>query len=406
MADETLDKAPDDSVASALASAIAQHEGKGAAGDTGTADAGDKPRVSAAQGGETVAPKADKETTPPAAAEQTEATKSESEDASDKPASETETAEKPVASGTEPPANWAAKDKETFKGLPAEAQKFLLDRHKSMEAAFTKKTQEIAEFRREFDPVNKIFEPYRDRMKAAGYTPIKLIQNWFNVEKRLMEGEGVDVVAGLVRGYQVNLGDVARALGLTPRQTNGNGAAQPGQPDHQPVHISPEHPIMRELSAIQARLAADDNMRVNEARRLQTTAETRVMSEIDQFKSALDDKGSPLHPHFDELEEAMTHLAQSAVMARKPVPQLKELYETAVWANPSTREATLAARERAQQAKAADEARAKAAQARKAGSSVTGAPGSGQAPTGRSRTDLSLREQLEANFADTVGGRI
>jgi hypothetical protein len=93
-------------------------------------------------------------------------------------------------------------------------------------------------------------------------------------------------------------------------------------------------------------------------------------------------------------------------MARKPVPPLKELYETAVWANPSTREATLAARERAQQAKAADEARAKAAQARKAGSSVTGAPGSGQAPTGRSRTDLSLREQLEANFADTVGGRI
>ncbi len=279
-----------------------------------------------------------------------------------------------------------------------------------MEAAFTKKTQDFASFRREYEPVDKLFDPYRDRMKAGGWTPQKLIEAWSNVEKRLMEGDGVNVVAGLINGYKLDMGQIARALGLQPRaQTNGhaNGEQPPAAQQTEAVSLSPEHPLMRQLSAIQARLDKEDRARSDAARRAQTGAEQRVMNEIEEFKSALDDKGNLLYPHFEEVEDSMALLAQSAAQARKPIPALKELYETAVWANPKLREETLAARDRAQQEKAASEARAKAAQARKAGSSVTGAPGpGGQATNSTRRPERSLREELEAAHAERSAGRI
>jgi hypothetical protein len=64
---------------------------------------------------------------------------------------------------------------------------------------------------------------------------------------------------------------------------------------------------------------------------------------------------------------------------------LDQLYETAVYANPATREKVLTAQRQQEEAKRVEEAKAKAASARKAGSSVTGAPGSGQAPQAANR---------------------
>jgi hypothetical protein len=77
------------------------------------------------------------------------------------------------------------------------------------------------------------------------------------------------------------------------------------------------------------------------------------------------------------------------------VPPLQELYERAVRANPSTYQAQRIADQQSAERKRQFEARAKAAAARKASSSVTGAPGSGQPPIGRA-PGRSLREELEA----------
>jgi hypothetical protein len=402
--DEALNETPDDSIASALASAIAEHEApKEGAGEAAPKAASAKPAVEASAEAESAdgAKEPSKDAASEAEAEQQEGA-GEAAETGEKSAAPDDAKVEAELTG-----KWSAADKEILKKATPEVRALIIRRHKEMETAYVKKTTEIAAFKRDYDPVDKYFEPFRDRMKTGGWTPAKLVEAWGNVEKRLMDGDGVSVVAGLVQGYKIDLGQVARALGLRPRPAaNGSAAEHPEQPQADPLNISPDHPVMRQLSSIQERLAADDRARADQARRFQTDAESRVMGEIDQFKSALDDKGNPLHPHFDELEDVMTQLAQSAATAKKPIPPLKDLYETAVWANPSTREATLAARERAQQEKAAGEARAKAAQARKAGSSVSGAPGSGHAPNGRSRTDLSLRDQLEAAFGDQATGRV
>ena len=408
---DTGTEQPADDIRSALAAALAEHDEPAAAPEKvakapGAADAatGDEAGADAPaparrspdgkfkKAGDTVAAEAE----PEAAEAKTEG---EGEAAPEKTDEEKAEAAKEASAKaeTELTGKWSAKDKEAFKALPPEGKELILRRHKEMEGAFTKKTQEIAAFRKEYEPVSRLLEPWNDRMKQSGYTPQSLITAWANVEKRLMEGDGVGVVAGLIKGYKIDLGKVASALGIKPlaQAAQRSDTAQPeaiSQDGAQPIQLPPE--ITDQLRSLQERIDAQDRERADAARRARMGAEQNVMSEIEKFKGAQDDKGNLLHPHFDELEEKMTSLAQAAIAARKPVPSLKELYEDAVWANPSTREAKLAADRKAQQDKAATEARAKAAAAKKAASSVTGAPGSGQAPAARGKAEQTLREQL------------
>ena len=401
---------PADDIRSALAAAISEHGEPGAApekparasakpeaSDAGEVTPADKATAKRGPSGK-FAKAADK---PEAEAAEDEAeAKDKSSEAAEKPAEDEklDADEKPEteAAATEPPANWSPKDKEAFKKLAPEGQEFIIRRHREMEARFTKKTQEIAAFRKEFDPVQKLLEPWKDRMQAKGYTPQSLITAWANVEKRLMDGDGVGVVASLVKGYGLDMGKIAQALGLRPL------ARAPTQDGEQPApvqngdatHLTLPPEITQTLQSLQQRLDAQDRDKADSARRAENSAVQKAEADLEQFKSAQDDKGQLLHPHFDDLETDMLLLAQAAIAARKPVPPLTDLYETAVWANPSTRKAKLAADAKAQQAKSAEEARAKAAAAKKAGSSVTGAPGSGQATGTRPKAEQTLREQL------------
>jgi hypothetical protein len=134
------------------------------------------------------------------------------------------------------------------------------------------------------------------------------------------------------------------------------------------------------------------------------TAATRVMTEIEQFSSAVDNAGVALHPHFSEVENQMAVLAELARASGRSIPPLSELYEQAVWANPSTRQSMLDERNAAAEAQRAadekkrhEEVRAKAAASRRAGASVSGAPGStSQAAAGRPNGTGSVREALLA----------
>lgn len=98
----------------------------------------------------------------------------------------------------------------------------------------------------------------------------------------------------------------------------------------------------------------------------------------------------------------MTRLAIAARTRGEAVPPLDELYDQAVWANPSTRAKILEAKNAADQAqrtakesKRIEEAKAKAAKAKRAGSSVTGNLGPGQS-AGSSNDSASLRATLMA----------
>ena len=310
------------------------------------------------------------------------------------------------ASTNEPPARWSASAKAMFKLQTPEAQAFLLDRAKELEADYTKKTQANADLKKEYEPVQQLFAPYIDVLKQKGLTPQTVIRRWAYVETALANGKGVDIIDGIVKSYGIDKGQLAQRLGFTSTPSGQASTDQPGTQPRQGEAPTDEQLLER----LQAKIAESfapkfakiDQWETNQqtaARHAAQQRESAVETEISNFKSAVDDKGDLLHPYYDEVEPAMIALAQSHVAAKQPLPKINELYDMAVWANPSTRQALLATQKAAQEAKANEEARAKAASARRAASSVTGDPGPGT-PSRPVRGELSLREQLEEAAAD------
>ena len=319
---------------------------------------------------------------------------------------EPEPAEKPTA--VEAPPTWSAADKEMLKKLPPEAAEFLLRRERDTTADYTRKTQQIAEFRKDFEPVAQLLSPHMAQIRAAGFTPATLIQAWHGVEAKLVAGQGLEVVRDLVTNYKIDKYALARELGLTAAATPAAGIERPAAPDAASgVQLPPE--VINELNTLKQRQHQFDQFLTNQQQTAYREQENRVMSTIVAFRDAKSPDGALLHPHYDELENDM--IAQlAAARTRGHEPTLDELYETAVWANTSTRGKVLAEQNAAHEAQrksaenqARKDARAKAEQARRAGSSVTGAPGSGQSPSSGARGgDMSLRDALSAAFDDVA----
>jgi hypothetical protein len=312
-------------------------------------------------------------------------------------------AEAKPADGKGAPENWSASDKAMFKLQSAEAQDFLLRRHKAMEADYTKKLAPLADLKKEYEPVQQLFAPHLDVLKQKGLTPQSVIRRWADVETALANGKGIDIISGLVKGYGIDKAALGKALGFTSTpaeqqstdQTAGSTYTDPTAQLLERLEQKIAQSFAPKLAKIDQWEQAQQNERLTAAQQ----REAKVESDITNFKSAASPQGELLHPYYEEVEPAMVALASSYVASKQPIPPLAELYETAVWANPSTRAALLASQKQAEQLKANEEARAKAASARRAASSVTGAPGSGQSSR-PVRAEISLREQLEEAAAD------
>lgn len=404
--------AGDDSLASALSAAYDEVEQAAAAdaGDAGDTAAETKPGRARDEHGRFARAEGEAEAADTAAADDPAKPAGGADAAEAKP----EDAEATAATdktGVEPPANWSAADKERLAQLakqsPEHAQ-WLLDRHKAMEADYTKKTTAIAEFKKTYEPVEQMLQPWQERIRAAGLTTTGLIQSWATVERALAEGKGIQVLQNLVSNYKLDRNEVAKALGLTPGAAAGAGDAKPadGAAAASTAPAVPEippalEPWVKELADLRDWRQQKEAESQRQAQQQQQQEFARISTEVEAFRGATDKDGkTPLHPHFDEVEKDMVHLAQVA-RARGEKPTLAQLYETAVWANPSTRAKALAAAQAAQQAKAKEEARAHAANARRAGSSVTGSPGAGQTPRPKGEKGGSLRDQLEEAFNES-----
>lgn len=296
-------------------------------------------------------------------------------------------------------ASWKQADQAMFKAQAPEAQQFIMRRYKEMTTDYTKKLQDVSRLKTDYEPVDKLFEPHRDIMKQKGLTPASLVEAWSNVEKKLVSGDdaAVSVIAGLQRGYNIPVAKIAAALGIRAGQAAQADPATTHQQQPQ-VQLPPE--FVNEITNLRRQVSGLTEAQQAAQNAARTAAGDKAMQEIEQFKSAVDDKGTLLRPHFEDVEQDMVDLANALMAAKKPVPPIQELYETAVWANPSTRDRMLAAREQAELKKRADQEKTKSAAARKAAVSVTGAPGSGQAPQVRNTPERSLRDEIETNLSE------
>lgn len=315
-----------------------------------------------------------------------------------KPAAETPVEPKTPPADSLPPytKRWSAADRQVLGSLPKEAQEFFTRRYSEMESDHTAKTQAIADLKREYEPIDQMFAPFRPQMQQQGWTPATLIRAWANVEQDLMSGKGADVIAKIARDYRVEPQAIAKAIGIAGQAPAG-AAPQPGAGTDPTFDPAVEKlleakfgalltPLQQELQ----RLQGNEQRRVNEDINQKTQVANRT---VQGFIDAAEPNGDLKHPHYAEVESHMVVLAQAEKAAGR-VPDLERIYDQAVWANPSTREKLRAAETAALEVKAREQSVAKAKAARTASSSVTGAPGSGLPPKGKSSDDKSLRDQL------------
>lgn len=285
--------------------------------------------------------------------------------------------------GVEMPGHWDPQFKEDFDKLPPNAKQFLVNRHKDMEADYTRKRQSDADAMREFEPVRQIMAPFRQQLQANNMSEAQLIMNWARAENQL-NTDPVGAIKRIADYYGV---DLAEAAALPAAYTGQQPSGNPNGYQADPVIQNLTHQVQSLSQTITGQQAA------------------AAGQQIDAFADQKDDKGQPLHPYFDDVIQDMMQLAQLDKSQGKQ-PQIDDLYERACWMNTAIREklVTANAQAEAQRLKAeqaAEAARLQAAKSRNAASSVTGDPSG--AVTDPPKQYGSLREQLSEQYDELAG---
>lgn len=296
---------------------------------------------------------------------------------------ETTTADKTAASGekkttettetVEAPQHWPATDREMFAKQSPEAQKWILGRHKAMEADYTRRTQEIAPIRRLKEGIDEVFAPFRDAMARDGIDEVSAIKQLVAAHNYLQQ-KPAEAIGWLAEKYGIDLKQVVEGAGASGTE---------GQPD--PRLLKLDSKVAEVDKKVTSVLTAHEQ-REHQAR----------LNEVTQFADAKDAQGKPLRPYFDEVATDIRDL----IVASGGKLALQDAYDRAIYANPQTRAKVLAAQDAERRAKEEAERKAKADAAKKA--SAGNVSGQGAATSVVAKTD-SLRADLVSAFEASEG---
>ena len=264
------------------------------------------------------------------------------------------------ADAVEPPEHWSAEERERFKAISdPEARRMVLDVRQSIERGYNRKFEDLAEERRQLSEWDKVFAPMDNDLKLAGVSRTQAAQRLLAAQQMLQQNpqQGLQWLA---QQYGVDL-------------NNMNPASNE---DVDPQYAGLQQKIGSIESTVNGFLTQQQQAKVQ-----------AVQQQIEQFRSASDENGNPLHPHFEKVQQHMAALAE-----RMPDADLESLYDQAVYANPETRTAILSEREKAAKAEAEKAAKEKARKARNA-STPKGGSGGKEVPKGK-----TLRESMELAY--------
>lgn len=228
----------------------------------------------------------------------------------------------------EPLERWSDTYKEAFKGLDRQAQEFILERHKELEGDYTKKTQELAEQRKEIERISKVLEPYTEVLSKQGV----------EIEPHL--AQALQYYFAYTQDPAGTLRALAQNANLTQEQLFEAESDDPSI-----------RALKRDLDQTRAELA--------KLRAQPKEDYSAGQRQIDEFASAKDESGNPKHPYFEQVRSLMAPLVDQG-------KSLEEAYNDVVWSIPDYRKSQMDA-ERKQKEKAAKAAQAqKVAKAKKA----------------------------------------
>lgn len=249
-----------------------------------------------------------------------------------------------------PHPRWPEARKAAFNALPPEARKLALEIQAEHEAAFTRKSQEDADYRRSADPIVQAVQPFQEYLQkvapVAGMTPGQLINGLLSTEYQLRTGDPstkYQAIAQIAQTYGVDLAALTRG--------------EIAQPD----------PLINQLRQQVSELT----QQFGAVREQSAQEQQRSLSlHIDTFANAKTEAGQPKYPHFERVRGFMGQL-----MANGQASTLEQAYAEATKPIQEAIAAELASRQKVTEEtnKAALEKAKKAAPVRSSGTAPNGA---------------------------------
>lgn len=260
------------------------------------------------------------------------------------------------------PNNWSEDEKAAFQtlldsdneDLKAAAEIFI-ERHNSMKKTFFKKTEELANVKKELKPITDVFAPFAETMKTNGVDKATYIKNMVTWEMSLQQ-DPVNTVKKIMANFGVKPQDIV------PRDEFSFDEDLTDAKENDKVTK-----LERELQLLRTQIANQP-----------------VLAQVRQFEEATDAAGKLLHPHFADVKPIMGQLIQQG-----KATTLEDAYKKAIKALDLDEPVT---HDEPDNAVDLDKIRQKLVKAKKASKGVT---------TKGSKSDftsMSIKDELRARF--------
>ena len=198
------------------------------------------------------------------------------------------------------PTTWPAEHREAFSDLPEEQQNFMLQREKERDAAFTRKTTELAEQRREVEGVAGVLAPYKEQMRAHGISEAEYISRLMSYDNALRQNPQA-AIGQLAQHYGINL-------------SNDSGVDWEDENPTDPRFMQLQQELKQTKDEIQS-------FKQGQIHREQQ----QVVGQVEAFAAEKDSKGNLKRPHFEAVRERMGRLITAG-----ETTDIQEAYEKAV----------------------------------------------------------------------------
>jgi hypothetical protein len=206
----------------------------------------------------------------------------------------------------EAPARWTPEEKAKFAAWPRDVQEAVVERHKALEADYTRKTQEAADIRRSAEPILNAVKPFEQYLSQLapriGQTPDRMIGQLLATEYQLRTGDAYEKAAALhaiAQSYGIDLAALSRG--------------------ELPQGADPAYSQLRQSFG-----SIEQEVRQLREEREQERQQQTV-SQIQAFATAADESGRPKHPHFERVRGVMGQL-----MHGDPSLSLDAAYQKAI----------------------------------------------------------------------------
>lgn len=267
-------------------------------------------------------------------------------------------AEQEVREALEPPSMWSKEYKDVFNEWGQlergyDYQKAMVELYGQTQAHVTQKEQEAAQFRRQAEEWNSVFQPFQQQLNLQGSSPPAFMRQLLGYYQQL-NSNPASTILQLAKNYNLDLATIGQDA-----------------PYQSPSEVAQQRRIEQlerayQMNMVQARDAELD----------------RLNTQIETFASETDASGNPKRPYFEQVKDTMTKLISGGAASG-----LNDAYDMACKLSPelmAQAEAQRVAQETAR--KAADAKKAKAASSRPTGTHTGG------------KASTSLKEDIAAAY--------